>query len=33
VQCVVFLSTTILVFGNLMVDILYVWVDPRIRLT
>jgi peptide/nickel transport system permease protein len=31
VQCAVFLSTTLLVFGNLAVDILYVIIDPRIR--
>jgi ABC-type dipeptide/oligopeptide/nickel transport system permease component len=31
VQCAVFLSTTLLVFGNLAVDILYVLIDPRIR--
>jgi peptide/nickel transport system permease protein len=33
VQAVVFLSTTILVLGNLLVDVLYCYVDPRIRLT
>ena len=31
VQCAVFMSTTLLVFGNLFVDIAYVIVDPRIR--
>ncbi|MBW2061311.1 MAG: ABC transporter permease [Deltaproteobacteria bacterium] len=31
VQCAVFISTTLLVFGNLAVDIIYVLIDPRIR--
>jgi len=31
VQCAILMSTTLLVFGNLAVDILYVIVDPRIR--
>lgn len=31
VQCTVLLSTTLLIFGNLAVDILYVIIDPRIR--
>ena len=31
VQCAVFISTTLLVFGNLAVDIMYVIIDPRIR--
>jgi len=31
VQCAVLMSTTLLVFGNLAVDITYVLIDPRIR--
>ncbi|HDZ23329.1 MAG TPA: ABC transporter permease [Desulfobacteraceae bacterium] len=31
VQCAVLMSTTLLVFGNLAVDIAYVIIDPRIR--
>ncbi len=31
VQCTILLSTTLLIFGNLAVDILYVIIDPRIR--
>jgi peptide/nickel transport system permease protein len=31
VQCAVFISTALLVFGNLAVDVAYVFIDPRIR--
>ena len=31
VQCAVFFGTTLLVLGNLLVDIMYVLIDPRIR--
>jgi len=31
VQCAVLISTTLLVFGNLAVDVAYVFIDPRIR--
>jgi ABC-type dipeptide/oligopeptide/nickel transport system permease component len=31
-QALVMLTVTIFVFANLAVDLLYAWLDPRIRL-